>query len=310
MPNAESLDGEYDASFKLDIKEFIRRKAQIRQDHEYVNWVVYYFNVYANRYKWINLPDTINVKYLERRLFDTGSVCFFRDVSLGFLCLPYTIQDRLDIYNQPLGYIAYSNNGYTKKLTPDECVIISDNYNRYPISRYIIPASIRIADITKTIDVYSENMKRPVIITCAEGQNLVGEELRDKISSNSIYIIRKRGVRDDVSIETTQSSLNGSDLLSLWRHKKMLIDETLTLLGVNNANTEKRERLVTPEVEANNQIVCLNLDLVLKMRQQQCKEINEKFSKYLDKEINIELKYEYIGDQDDGEIHDGAQEGT
>ena len=51
----------------------------------------------------------------------------------------------------------------------------------------------------------------------------------------------------------------------------------MTFLGVNNANMDKRERLVTNEVEANNQQVQASEDVMLKARERACKLINKMF---------------------------------
>ena len=51
----------------------------------------------------------------------------------------------------------------------------------------------------------------------------------------------------------------------------------MTFLGLNNSNQDKKERVVTNEVEANNEQVegCLNAGLTA--RQQACKDINRIF---------------------------------
>ena len=51
----------------------------------------------------------------------------------------------------------------------------------------------------------------------------------------------------------------------------------MTFLGVNNANMDKRERLVDDEVQANNEQVQASEDVFLKARKDACKLINEMF---------------------------------
>ena len=40
-----------------------------------------------NLFKWINLPDTIDERYLELTLYEQGQAVFFRDDVLGYLAL-------------------------------------------------------------------------------------------------------------------------------------------------------------------------------------------------------------------------------
>ena len=55
------------------------------------------------------------------------------------------------------------------------------------------------------------------------------------------------------------------------------MNELMTWLGLNNANTEKKERLIVDEVNSNNMHILMNLDLEYKNREKACKEINERF---------------------------------
>ena len=59
--------------------------------------------------------------------------------------------------------------------------------------------------------------------------------------------------------------------------KHMLLNEFFTDIGVNNANMDKRERMVANEVEANNEQVKASEDVLLRCRQEACKEINKIF---------------------------------
>ena len=42
-------------------------------------------------------------------------------------------------------------------------------------------------------------------------------------------------------------------------------------------NTEKRERLITDEANANNEVISINAQSMLLTREQACKEINDKY---------------------------------
>ena len=51
----------------------------------------------------------------------------------------------------------------------------------------------------------------------------------------------------------------------------------MTWLGLNNANTEKKERLIVDEVNSNNMHILMNLDLEFKNREKACEEINKRY---------------------------------
>jgi len=54
-------------------------------------------------------------------------------------------------------------------------------------------------------------------------------------------------------------------------------NDALSFLGIDNANTDKRERLVKDEVNANNSFVDFNALYMLQAREIACKEINVMF---------------------------------
>lgn len=59
--------------------------------------------------------------------------------------------------------------------------------------------------------------------------------------------------------------------------KSKLWNECMGLLGINNANQDKKERLVAAEVGANDEQVEATRNIALNARQQACDRINDMF---------------------------------
>ena len=70
----------------------------------------------------------------------------------------------------------------------------------------------------------------------------------------------------------------------------------MTFLGINNANTEKRERLITDEVEANNEHIDLSAECMLKARQRAAEQINELFGTNITVKLRREVSEECMRD--------------
>ena len=66
--------------------------------------------------------------------------------------------------------------------------------------------------------------------------------------------------------------------------KHMILNEFFSDIGVNNANMDKKERMVANEVEANNEQVKACEDVLLRSREEACKQINRIFG------LNISVK--------------------
>ena len=66
------------------------------------------------------------------------------------------------------------------------------------------------------------------------------------------------------------------------------MNEALTFLGINNANTDKKERLITDEVRANDEQLYIARQIMLNARKQACDEINKMFGLNIDVEFRGE----------------------
>ena len=77
--------------------------------------------------------------------------------------------------------------------------------------------------------------------------------------------------------------------------KHMILNEALTFLGINNANMDKRERLVDDEVQANNEQIEANFNVMLKARQRAAEQINKIFGTKITVEKRI--KYNAVTDE-------------
>lgn len=63
----------------------------------------------------------------------------------------------------------------------------------------------------------------------------------------------------------------------LQLQKNQLWRECMTLLGIENTNMDKKERMVVDEVNGNNDQVQAGMENRLKVREQACEEINRMF---------------------------------
>ena len=76
------------------------------------------------------------------------------------------------------------------------------------------------------------------------------------------------------------------------------MNEALTYFGINNANTDKRERLITDEANANNQLIDCCAQMFLESRQRACKEINKKFGTNISVELRNKREEKEVNEDD------------
>ena len=97
-----------------------------------------------NVFEFINLPEFIDVPYLNKNLLRKGSIAFFYDEIMGLLALPYAAIGGLDVYGRPQKIQVISRNGYTRTLNKGEFVIMYDNNSQYPLFLDIIQYAERL----------------------------------------------------------------------------------------------------------------------------------------------------------------------
>lgn len=103
-----------------------------------------------NVFEFSNLPEFIDVAYLNKNLLRKGSIAFFKDEVMGVLALPYINCSKLDVYGRPTKIQVVSQNGYSKILNRGEFVIMYDNNGRYPLWLDILQYAERLRSMFKS----------------------------------------------------------------------------------------------------------------------------------------------------------------
>ena len=240
-----------------------------------------------NVFNYNNMPEFIEMSYVNKTLLRQGSIAFFEDEYIGLLALPYVNLSKPDVYNRPVKIQVIGNNGYNKKLNYDEFVIMYDNEGRYPIYMDILQLAERIALVTRTIDININQQKVPRIWkTSAENVKTL-EGLLNNIDGMNTEIATYDNI--DKIIETN-SVLSPAPFVAdkLEDTKEKLWAEFLRLIGVANVTNQKKERLITDEVEFAMGGTIVSRYNRYNPRKKAIDLINKKFSHLLEKPIELE----------------------
>ena len=252
-----------------------------------------------NSFEWINLPDTCDPRYLELCLFENGQAVFFRDDVVGFLALACAASGPFDVYNVPTLRRAYAANGYQNNLTNKDSVIIYNNYLRTNCLLEVQQYAKRLYEIQRTIDVNVSAQKTPLLIQCNENQRLTLKNVYMQFSGNEPVIFGEKNIIPDSVKVLNTSAPYVSDKLQIL--KRQIWNEALTFLGIENSNTEKKERLVTDEISSNLGSVYAQRMARLNARKDACKKINAMFGLNVDVRYNSTFENKII-DEEAGEI--------
>ena len=249
-------------------------------------------------FKWDNLPNGINERWIEKYLFDIGECMFFKDPILGFR-VSKSIDKGINIYNEPID-LEPESTGLTEPKTYKngiDAVLIKNNDLSIPTLPTLQLYAYRLADLTRTQDVNITAQKTPILIITSDRQKLTMKNVFNQWSGNEPVIYGDKEMNiDGVKVLKTDAPIV-FDKIQIQKHQ--LWNEVMTFLGVNNANQDKKERLVDDEVQANNEQVKICLDVMLKARQSACSEINRIFGTNIkvSARIGIESKIDELNNE-------------
>lgn len=213
--------------------------------------------------------------FLEEALFTKGIACFIKDKELGYMVTNCNPTDKLNTYNLPTKVNAWSI-AYHQIFDLDDVVLIMNNKMRQPTSSTIDLVAYRLYDTQRTIDININSQKTPVLLEGDDKSILSLENVYNQYSGNSpvLFPNKQFDINTRINAVTTDAPFV-ADKLVAYKHE--LWNETLTFLGIDNANTDKKERLITDEVESNNQLINYYLNCFYSTRKQAEELINSKF---------------------------------
>lgn len=249
------------------------------------------FDMYYNRltelalnmFEWVNLPESVDERFLELSLFSQGMAVYFNDEVMGNLALNCMIGGDLDVYRIPIRRTAYATNGYQKRLTNQDSVIIFNNYTHTNSLLDIEMYATRLYEIERAIDVNVRGQKTPNIVRATESQRLTMLNLYMQYDGNEPFIFGDNNLdMDAIKVLKTDVPFI-ADKLNLL--KRQIWGEALTYLGIENNSSDKKERLITEEVNSNLGGVEAQRFCKLNARRQAVKKINKMFG------TNIEVKF-------------------
>ena len=236
-----------------------------------------------NMFEWINLPKTVDARFIELVLFEEGKINFFEDRLIGFLALRVNESGKQNVYNEFDKKYIYANNGFRRTRNLRNSVTIYNNYLRTPTYTTVNLYAIRLARVTRAIDLNIEAQKTPVLITCPENQKLSLKNVYEQYKGNAPVIYTDSEFNlDSIKVLKTDAPFV-VDKLTLYKHD--IWNEVMTFLGVNNSNQDKKERLVANEVSANDEQIEQARFNMLDARKDACKKINDMFG------LNIDVKF-------------------
>lgn len=263
---------------------------------------IQYFNrlveLSVSVFEWQGLPETVDPRYLELHLFQNGSVVYFRDEVMGDLCLDCIANGQFDVYGNPISRRAYSSyNQYQKTLNESDSVIIWNNYLRQPSVLDVKMFAKRLYNLDRIIDVNANAQKTPVLVQGTEKQRLTLVNLYKEFDGNAPFIFGDK----NLDLNSLKAISTNAPYVAdkLYQLKTQIWNEALTYLGISNLNIQKKERMITDEVQRNQGGTIASRYSRLEARREAVDKINRMFG--TDISVDYREDFQIINENDTGE---------
>jgi hypothetical protein len=232
---------------------------------------------------WKNLPKSIDPRFLELSLFSDGQAIFFKDEDLGedgYLGLQVMINGAFDVYRIPINRRAYAVNGYQKELNKNDSVIIFNNLLHTNCYADVVMFAKRLYNLDRIVDVNANAQKTPILIKGSEQQRLTLKNLYKEYDGNSPVIYADKSLdMNALQVLNTNAPYVADKIYEL---KTQIWNEALTYLGIPNVSLQKKERMISDEVNRLQGGTIASRYSRLEARKQACAQINDMFGLNID----------------------------
>lgn len=256
-------------------------------------------SIVINAFKWQNTPIEDNQLWiLENLLYNYGSCIIIKEG--GYFVLPLSDLGKQDqngilIKAKPIAYNGVDFPIYTVRGEGQNAVLVYNNLFRTPTISLIRPIIERLNYAWESIGIAEANSRIKNIIKVDDPNQ------KDVILNTIDYITDNK----NPAIITYSDNLNGtgggsklggvvdtSDLINIWKDFNMTKSLLLEWLGIeSNPEVDKKERMITDEIESNSQLTLMIRNTALNFRKQAIKECQRVFGdEWKNAKVDFQLK--------------------
>lgn len=273
------------------------RDAILMNNQTYIDYLERMKKICLSMFDWQNLPPSMNARFIEMCLFYNGQAALLYSDEYGYINTMAADGGYINIYGLPTEIQCYSYrfNERRSLYTVDtgeekgkECILVMNNYERVPTSATISLFAYRLAEAQRTADVNIKSLRTPILITTDQKQYFTLKKMYEEYDGNTPAIFADKNVitPDALKAIKTDSPVLLDDIMN---YKVQIWNEFLTFMGLQNL-AEKKERLISSEVDSNNELINMNLQALLIPRKEACRQFNEKYGLAGDKAIDVKVR--------------------
>lgn len=271
-------------------------------------YVKYLFQKIVSVFKFTGLPEYWSENYFKYVLLGYGFISIFDDKEYGVIPQQCTLSDNITLFYQPK-YALITNPvlKYKQLEIGKECELIKlmPDYSN-PMDLVSTYADL-LAIAMETTAVNLMNSKASFIFF-AENEAIANtyKALYDEISAGKPFsVVAKELKNEDGSNNWDFFTQNvGQNYITdrILNDMKTIEDQFNTKIGIPNANTQKRERLINSEVQAND----IDTQALIRVWLDSMKDGIAKVNKHYGLNISVDYNYDSFYNKE-GEVDYGSE---
>lgn len=222
-----------------------------------------YYRMYIARFKWY-VDDKDYSTIIEKKTFFANKICLAKNIITNNLVVMNIDDEVTDENGMVIKVNCSGENNYKRKnLTPDkDCVILYSDSTGIPPLLYVWAISNNIIEIENIIKEQNNMLRKPVILYGVGEQFDNALNNAQNIFSGLGFInLKSKGtskgnsIMDATSTEVLNLQMGNSYKgKELWENHNKYEEIIKDYLGYNSVNNEKKERMITDEVNQSNAV--------------------------------------------------------
>lgn len=290
-----------------------------------------YFDLLVNKcsrmFIWENLPDSVDQRYMEMLLLLNGKAAFTK-VNDKFYVVRGNWGGEPNVYYQPtiwtmanpilgskklkIRQLDGSNNveGLDAILLGNSDVdLIRDNCETGGLYGLIYQTAGLLADNISSLNVAQINGRVAALYTAdSEAEAYSGEKILQDIYAGKPYRILQQNVLEKIGVSPIAATGQSNTLMTLIEAHAYILEQFFNEIGIGYQGNLKRERINTAETNLMKDCLDINVQSMLKCREEAVEKINKLFGLNISVKLNEAIyKEDEVAPQADGVEEDKVE---